>query len=234
MNSIKNYFLAICTMLIFILSGCTDSSTQSDNTNDVNLSVSEGPTQENVTSSSEDYNITAYVDSSADLLYDYTSIDQLYSDSTFVFTGKVLNKESYIDEVGMVFTKYTFKISDLLSGKYDSDKITVTCVGGIVLLKDYNAIIDTTKSFEPETTEPIDDSGYLEYKINNVPLLDLNSEYTIFIDSYLENGETIFYPVGTYQGIFSLNSKDNTYLQLSSSTSLIAPLTIKELKDDIK
>lgn len=153
----------ICSALLIGISGCSSDNQEVSEKPKVNTTENEVVQQNEKGKYSIDDKIIETVNSNADLIVAYKTLDDLANAAEIIVEGKVLETNSYVSGPGVV-TEFTLEVSETFYGPTEKDsKITFINAGGIVPYAEAKEQMNVVqKRFEPELTETQKENGYLK------------------------------------------------------------------------
>lgn len=190
-----------------LLAGCGNTTATTTNTEtepDINVAVA--TTEDDLTDPPTEISILFEVDNVIDREYNYDSLEHLQKDATDIFRGKVLSAKVKIPE-SLVYTKYEMEITEVFSGDLAvGDIVEVAVLGGIIKADKYYAKENMYKSFEEEYTPEQLENSYIKITCDGAWLMETGEEYLLFTQYISYDGDMVYSPLNTWQGIFKENN----------------------------
>ena len=210
----------VCILVgIFLLSACGDSQVK-------DAEHIQKPEQTTVQISGKEvnktgkYNIVYEVDSHADQLYNYETLEELVAGSEYIVSGNICDISFGYTPEGAIYSRYQFEIKESLYGELNKgDVITVSEPGGIVPVKEYaeNAKSFVVKDWESLAKEDYE-NGYICSYCDGEPIPEVGEECYLFLWKVTAYEPDIIYAaIGNYQGKINIkNDEASRYLPKDS------------------
>lgn len=124
-------------------------------------------------------------------VYSYGYLNELIENSDLIFQGHIKSWDSF-KAGSLVMTNYEFYIDEILSGNAPEGTFILQDCGGVVPYEEFYPDSENT-----DHKEWISFSSTLPYDI-----MPLDKDFIIFCKKIIIDGETIYTPVGNFQGVF--------------------------------
>lgn len=196
-----------CTSLAFTLAACNNVETNLESkasTNEIKNNVNQ------TAEPKSDDNIVATIETTADIIEDFETVDKLVNGAEIIVQGVVEETNSYVLEPGVV-TEYKFKVTNSLQGEFQNGNvIDMISAGGIVSYTEFEKLNPVEKDFEEKLTDEQKKKGKIKYMFAGTPLIEAGQEYVIFASKYPVDGKTMYGAVGVYQGQYKVEGDNVT------------------------
>jgi len=216
----KSRFLLILSIIsvLIVTTGCSTKKINDVNMSSATVNKNELNSQNlnkefpfPLIDSSEVKNISSKTDSTSDVTKEYNDLGEMVKFSNAIFEGEVVNV-AYFDKNGLTCTKYSVKISNVLSGKLKKDDVVnVIEQGGITTAYNRIQLYGKEKEF-PNISEEDSKKQYVQVNWNGTPLSVVGDKVLLLAYQDTQNNWNLpkdyYYAVGYKAGKFNITGSD--------------------------
>ena len=222
-NMRKNMIAILLVVCLFtLICGCSQKNSNSSNNNSSNVASELKSQEETTVDEKEAKNIILDIPSTADFLYNCSTVEELKAHSDLIIKATVKEANAWVDESATIGTEYTLEVDKCYFGD-TKDTITVNNLGGIILASKYFEKQDDPKMDEvKKKIEANPDDSYVRFQFDGAWQPEEGKQYIWFLESYEENGVVDYTPINVYEGVYEVDEnivKRYTLENMSGTTT---------------
>ena len=233
------FILVIC--LFTLICGCSKEKVNSDNGNSTHI-VSKLKNQGDMTEDKkETKNIVLDIPSTADFLYNCSTIKELKEHANLIVKATVKETNAWVDESATIGTEYVLEIDKCYVGKAQKT-IIVNNLGGTILASKYLEKQNDPKMDElKKKVEKNPDNSYVRFQFDGAWQPEKGKQYIWFLEENEENGTITYAPINVYEGVYEIDqdivkryNEENTNNSTTRSSQLSDDkMTLSEMEAKI-
>lgn len=197
--------LLLVACLFTLICGCSKESSSANNDNSSNV-VSDLQSQEETTVNKKELkNIILDIPSTADFLYNCSTVEELKAHSDLIIKATVKETNAWVDESATIGTEYILEVDKCYFGD-TKDTITVNNLGGVISASKYFEKQDDPKMDEvKKKIEMNPDDSYVRFQFDGAWQPEEGKQYIWFLESYEEKGVLDYTPINVYEGVYEVD-----------------------------